>query len=191
MSLVLLSAHRQVAGHRHEHRYARGRQLCGQPRGDVRGRRRACRLARSELSTVADWNALLSSGALSGFVDGPPTGARPLGRRHHGRFGAGDERGERRVAAVGREQSRSGGCSRSGGLDRGPTSSCGPATTPRRTTGIRRLMAAAWRTLERASSRCAPRRSGPAAHIRCSRPRSGAIRTRARIVHMLSWHELR
>lgn len=36
-------------------------------------------IAAQELSGVADWNALLSSGALSAFVDGPAGGPRPLG----------------------------------------------------------------------------------------------------------------
>ena len=39
----------------------------------------ALQIAAQELVTVADWNALLSSGALSGFVDGPPSGVRQLG----------------------------------------------------------------------------------------------------------------
>jgi len=36
-------------------------------------------IAARELLAVGDWNALLSSGALSGFVDGLPVGARQLG----------------------------------------------------------------------------------------------------------------
>lgn len=36
-------------------------------------------IAAQELLAVADWNALLSSGVLSGFVDGPAGGLRPLG----------------------------------------------------------------------------------------------------------------
>ena len=39
----------------------------------------ALQIGAQELSTIADWNALLSSGALSVFVDGPPTGSRQLG----------------------------------------------------------------------------------------------------------------
>ena len=36
-------------------------------------------IAARELLAVSDWNALLSSGVLSVFVDGPPSGARQLG----------------------------------------------------------------------------------------------------------------
>jgi len=39
----------------------------------------ALQIAAQQLLAVADWNALLSSGALSDFVDGPPGGLRPLG----------------------------------------------------------------------------------------------------------------
>jgi hypothetical protein len=39
----------------------------------------ALQIAAFELLTVPDWNVLLSSGALSGVVDGPPTGVRRLG----------------------------------------------------------------------------------------------------------------
>ena len=39
----------------------------------------ALQIGAQELSTIADWNALLSSGALSVFVDGPPSGSRQLG----------------------------------------------------------------------------------------------------------------
>lgn len=39
----------------------------------------ALEIAAHELLAVADWNALLSSGALSSFVDGPASGARQLG----------------------------------------------------------------------------------------------------------------
>jgi hypothetical protein len=39
----------------------------------------ALQIAAHELLAVADWNVLLSRGALSGFVDGAPTGVRPLG----------------------------------------------------------------------------------------------------------------
>ena len=39
----------------------------------------ALEIGAQELSAFADWNPLLSSGGLSGFTDGPPTGARPLG----------------------------------------------------------------------------------------------------------------
>lgn len=39
----------------------------------------ALEIGAQELSTIADWNALLSSGALSVFVDGPPMGSRQLG----------------------------------------------------------------------------------------------------------------
>ena len=39
----------------------------------------ALQIAARELLMVADWNALLSSGAVSGFVDGPPGGVRQLG----------------------------------------------------------------------------------------------------------------
>ena len=39
----------------------------------------ALQIAARELLAVADWNALLSSGALSAFVDGPPGGVRHLG----------------------------------------------------------------------------------------------------------------
>ncbi|MEO5742625.1 MAG: pilus assembly PilX N-terminal domain-containing protein [Vicinamibacterales bacterium] len=39
----------------------------------------ALQIAARELLAVADWNALLSSGALSGFVDGAPSGLRQLG----------------------------------------------------------------------------------------------------------------
>jgi hypothetical protein len=39
----------------------------------------ALEIAAHELLAVSDWNALLSSGALSAFVDGPPVGSRPLG----------------------------------------------------------------------------------------------------------------
>ena len=39
----------------------------------------ALQIAARELLMVGDWNALLSGGALSAFVDGPPTGVRPLG----------------------------------------------------------------------------------------------------------------
>ena len=39
----------------------------------------ALQIGAQELSTIADWNALLSSGALSVFVDGPPAGSRQLG----------------------------------------------------------------------------------------------------------------
>ena len=39
----------------------------------------ALEIAAQELLRVADWNALLSSGALSGFVDGPPSGVRQVG----------------------------------------------------------------------------------------------------------------
>lgn len=36
-------------------------------------------IAAQQLLEVADWNALMSSGALSSFVDGPADGLRPLG----------------------------------------------------------------------------------------------------------------
>ena len=39
----------------------------------------ALQIAVQEMLTVPDWNALLSSGALSGVVDGPPSGKRQLG----------------------------------------------------------------------------------------------------------------
>ena len=39
----------------------------------------ALEIAAHELLWVADWNALLSSGALSAFADGPAAGTRPLG----------------------------------------------------------------------------------------------------------------
>lgn len=39
----------------------------------------ALQIGAQELSTISDWNGLLSSGALSVFVDGPPSGARQLG----------------------------------------------------------------------------------------------------------------
>jgi hypothetical protein len=39
----------------------------------------ALNIAVHELQASADWNTLLAGGALSTFVDGPPTGARPLG----------------------------------------------------------------------------------------------------------------
>jgi hypothetical protein len=39
----------------------------------------ALQIASRELLAVSDWKALLSSGALSGFVDGVPSGARQLG----------------------------------------------------------------------------------------------------------------
>ena len=39
----------------------------------------ALEIAARELLAVSDWNALLSSGALSAFVDGPPSGSRQLG----------------------------------------------------------------------------------------------------------------
>jgi len=39
----------------------------------------ALEIGAQELLAVGDWNALLSSGALSAFVDGPPVGARQLG----------------------------------------------------------------------------------------------------------------
>jgi hypothetical protein len=39
----------------------------------------ALQIAAQELLAIADWNALLSNGALSGFVDGPASGLRPLG----------------------------------------------------------------------------------------------------------------
>lgn len=39
----------------------------------------ALQIGAQELSTIADWNALLSSGARSLFVDGPPSGSRQLG----------------------------------------------------------------------------------------------------------------
>lgn len=39
----------------------------------------ALEIAAHELVAVADWNAVLSGGVLSGFVDGPPVGARALG----------------------------------------------------------------------------------------------------------------
>ena len=39
----------------------------------------ALEIAAHELLAVADWNALLSSGGVSAFVDGPATGARALG----------------------------------------------------------------------------------------------------------------
>ena len=39
----------------------------------------ALQIAARELLAVGDWNALLSSGALSGFVDGAPGGVRQLG----------------------------------------------------------------------------------------------------------------
>ena len=39
----------------------------------------ALEIAARELLAVGDWNALLSSGELSAFVDGPPSGSRQLG----------------------------------------------------------------------------------------------------------------
>ena len=39
----------------------------------------ALQIGAQELSTMPDWNVLLSSGALSVFVDGPPMGTRQLG----------------------------------------------------------------------------------------------------------------
>ena len=39
----------------------------------------ALEIAAHELLAVGDWNALLSNGALSAFVDGPATGSRQLG----------------------------------------------------------------------------------------------------------------
>ena len=39
----------------------------------------ALQIALRELLAVSDWKALLSSGALSGFVDGVPSGVRQLG----------------------------------------------------------------------------------------------------------------
>jgi hypothetical protein len=39
----------------------------------------ALQIASRELLAVSDWRALLSSGALSGFVDGIPSGVRQLG----------------------------------------------------------------------------------------------------------------
>ena len=39
----------------------------------------ALQIAAQQLLAVADWSALLSSGALSGFVDGPAGGLRALG----------------------------------------------------------------------------------------------------------------
>jgi hypothetical protein len=39
----------------------------------------ALQIAARELLTVPDWNAVLATGALSAFVDGPPSGARALG----------------------------------------------------------------------------------------------------------------
>lgn len=39
----------------------------------------ALQIAARELLSVADWNVLLSSGALSAFADGPPGGVRQLG----------------------------------------------------------------------------------------------------------------
>ena len=39
----------------------------------------ALQIATQELLVASDWSVLLSSGALSGFVDGPPAGTRQLG----------------------------------------------------------------------------------------------------------------
>ena len=39
----------------------------------------ALQIAAREMLTVTDWNALLSTGALSAVVDGPPSGPRQLG----------------------------------------------------------------------------------------------------------------
>jgi hypothetical protein len=39
----------------------------------------AVQIAARELLAIGDWSALLSSGALSNFADGPPSGARRLG----------------------------------------------------------------------------------------------------------------
>lgn len=39
----------------------------------------AIQIGAHELLAVSDWNVLLSGGALSAFVDGPPGGSRPLG----------------------------------------------------------------------------------------------------------------
>jgi hypothetical protein len=39
----------------------------------------ALQIAARELLTVPDWNAMLATGTLSAFVDGPPSGVRPLG----------------------------------------------------------------------------------------------------------------
>jgi hypothetical protein len=39
----------------------------------------ALHIAARELLTVADWNAVLATGTLSAFIDGPPNGVRALG----------------------------------------------------------------------------------------------------------------
>ena len=66
----------------------------------------ALEIAAHELLAVADWNALLAGGALSAFVDGPPSGVRQVGDGTTIDLARGDEPRERRAAAVGCEQPR-------------------------------------------------------------------------------------
>ena len=97
----------------------------------------ALQIAARELLAVGDWNALLSSGALSAFVDGPPSGVRQLGDGTTRRFGAGDECSRMASRARGARTIRCGGCLRSDGSGRGRMSSYGRRTIPPRTTAIR------------------------------------------------------
>ena len=67
----------------------------------------ALQIAARELLRVADWNALLSSGALSAFVDGPATAASgSLGDGTTVDLAQATSAAEWRAAPVGREQSR-------------------------------------------------------------------------------------
>ena len=133
----------------------------------------ALEIGARELSEVGDWNALLSSGALSAFVDGPPSGTRQLGDGTSVDLAQATEAVNSeprpwgannpvwRLFAFGRFAKR--------------MSSSGLATIGLRTTEIHRRTVAGSRIPALAPWRFAPKRLAQGVHIRCSKPRSGAI----------------
>ena len=135
----------------------------------------ALEIAAHELLAVADWNALLAGGALSAFVDGPPTGVRQLGD------GTTVDLAQATNAA--NAEPRPWGANNPvwrlfafGWL--GPRTYVMAWVGRRfraRTTAIRRPMAAALRTPAPAFWRSAPRHSAPAARTRCSKRRFGGM----------------
>ena len=118
----------------------------------------ALEIAARELLAVADWNALLSSGALSSFVDGAPAGP---GSSATGPASISLRRRPPRTASRGRGAPTipRGACLHTGGSARGRTSSHGLATIPPRTTEIPRSMAGVSQTPAPESWRFAPKHS--------------------------------
>ena len=153
----------------------------------------ALQIAARELLAVGDWNALLSSGALSALSTVRQAAYRPLGDGSTVDLAQATQSRKRRTAPVGREQSRVAVvCVRMARVRR-RTSSRGLATIRARTTEIRRSTAGARRTRAPASSRFAPKRSasGGAHKVLEATVRREIDEAADPIVAMLSWQEIR